>query len=87
LTILVIEEMVLNFLDSRATINYFFQNNDIILTVIDYGILPSIDHDDQPQSDVSKIVGDKIINFFEQRLDIGTPLITYLIFKVWGRGY
>jgi len=41
------------------------------LTVIDYRILPSIDNDDQPQSDDSKIVGDKIINLFEQRLGIG----------------
>ncbi len=71
---LIIEEMVLNFLDSGATINYFFQNNGIILTVIDYGILPSIDNDDQPQSDDSKIVGAKIINFFEQRLGVGKKI-------------
>tara|TARA_B100000809_G_scaffold53237_1_gene48633 strand:- start:53 stop:442 length:390 start_codon:yes stop_codon:yes gene_type:complete len=68
---LVTKEIVLNFLDSGATINYFFKNNDIVLTVIDYGILLSIDNDDQPQLDDSKIVGAKIINFFEQRPGVG----------------
>ncbi|PKI17026.1 nicotinate-nucleotide--dimethylbenzimidazole phosphoribosyltransferase [Colwellia sp. 12G3] len=65
----VTKQMVLNFLHGGAAINCFCQSNDIALTVIDCGILQSINRDELPQPGDNKVAGVKLI---EQRLGAGT---------------
>lgn len=65
----VTQQMVLNFLHGGAAINCFCQSNDIALTVIDCGILQSINPDDISQVVVDKSTGVELI---EQRLGAGT---------------
>ena len=65
----VTKQMVLNFLHGGAAINCFCQSNDIALTVIDCGILLSVNHNEIPAAIDDK---NSRLKFIEQRLGAGT---------------